>query len=29
VKQWRFSPGQKDDKPVTVAATLEAIFRTL
>lgn len=27
VKQWRFKPGQKDGKPVTVATTIEVNFR--
>jgi TonB family protein len=27
VKQWRFKPGQRDGKPVTVAATIEVNFR--
>jgi TonB family protein len=27
VKQWDFKPGQKDGKPVTVAATIEVNFR--
>jgi TonB family protein len=27
VKQWRFKPGQKDGKPVTVAVTIEMNFR--
>jgi len=29
VQQWRFRPGMKDGKPVTVAATLEVNFRAL
>jgi TonB family protein len=29
VQQWRFRPGMKDGKPVTVAATLEVNFRPL
>jgi protein TonB len=27
VKRWKFKPGQKDGKPVTVAATIEVNFR--
>ena len=27
VKQWKFKPGEKDGKPVTVAATIEVNFR--
>lgn len=27
VKRWQFSPGKKDGKPVTVAATIEVNFR--
>jgi TonB family protein len=29
VKKWRFRPGTKDGKPVTVAATIEVNFRLL
>src|SRR5208337_4081412 len=29
VRQWKFKPGYKDGKPVTVAATIEVNFRTL
>jgi TonB family protein len=29
VKKWKFRPGQKDGKPVTVAATIEVNFRLL
>jgi hypothetical protein len=27
VTKWKFKPGQKDGKPVTVAVTIEVIFR--
>ena len=27
VQQWRFSPGKKDGKPITVAAVIEVRFR--
>jgi len=27
VKQWRFRPGRKDGKPITVAITIEVRFR--
>jgi protein TonB len=27
VRQWKFKPGQKDGKPVTVAASIEVNFR--
>jgi protein TonB len=27
VKRWRFKPGSKDGKPVTVVATIETDFR--
>jgi TonB family protein len=29
VRQWKFNPGIKDDKPVTVAASIEVNFRLL
>src|SRR5262249_51463331 len=29
VRKWRFRPGRKDGKPVTVAATIEVNFRLL
>ncbi len=29
VRKWKFSPGKKDGKPVTVAATIEVNFRLL
>jgi TonB family protein len=29
VRQWKFKPGYKDGKPVTVAATIEVNFRLL
>ena len=29
VKKWKFRPGYKDGKPVTVAATIEVNFRLL
>lgn len=29
VRQWKFSPGTKDDQPVVVAAIVEVIFRLL
>ena len=29
VKLWKFKPGAKDGKPVTVAATIEVNFRLL
>jgi TonB family protein len=29
IKKWRFRPGYKDGKPVTVAATIEVNFRLL
>ena len=29
VKRWKFKPGAKDGKPVTVAATIEVNFRLL
>lgn len=29
IKRWRFRPGYKDGKPVTVAATIEVNFRLL
>jgi outer membrane biosynthesis protein TonB len=29
VRAWKFRPGQKDGKPVTVAATIEVNFRLL
>jgi TonB family protein len=27
VKQWRFRPGRRDGKPITVAITIEVLFR--
>jgi len=27
VKQWRFRPGRKDDKPITMAITIEVNYR--
>jgi outer membrane biosynthesis protein TonB len=27
VKQWRFRPGRKDGKPITMAITIEVNFR--
>jgi TonB family protein len=29
VRQWKFKPGYRDGKPVTVAATIEVNFRLL
>jgi TonB family protein len=29
VRQWKFRPGYKDGKPVTVEATIEVNFRLL
>jgi protein TonB len=29
VEKWKFKPGTKDGKPVTVAATVEVNFRLL
>ncbi len=29
VRQWKFAPGKKDGKPVTVAASIEVNFRLL
>jgi TonB family protein len=29
VKKWKFAPGKKDGRPVTVAATIEVNFRLL
>jgi outer membrane biosynthesis protein TonB len=26
-KQWRFRPGRKDDKPITMAITIEVSYR--
>jgi TonB family protein len=29
VRQWKFMPGRKDGKPITVAASIEVNFRLL